>query len=79
MGDTPQCGEHVVVVDEVGQKHDGLVTNNWGGDAPRQTLNVIYVSKDEAKRDPYGQQIERLSSIQHKSTTTAPGRYWESA
>jgi hypothetical protein len=39
-------------------------------------INVVYVSPDTAKRDPYGTQIERASSVQHKTQTTAHGRYW---
>lgn len=43
-------------------------------------INVVFVSTDEAKRDPYGQQIERLTSVGHKGGMTGmprPGRYWD--
>lgn len=39
-------------------------------------INLVYVSDDVTKRDPYGLQIVRASSVSHKSTTTAAGRYW---
>lgn len=74
-------GMFVKVVDEVGRTHDGLVTNCWGGTKvpdgkPGPTINVVYVSDDSTKTDPYGQQIERLSSCSHKLNTAAPGRFW---
>lgn len=83
MERTLDIGDHVKVRDEHGDYHDALVTNHWG--AGRRTLkegeslptiNVLYVSNDPAKRDPYGNQIERLSSCVHKTMTDAPGRYW---
>jgi hypothetical protein len=43
---------------------------------PGPTINVLYVVDDPAKRDPYGNQIERLSSTSHKLNSSAPGRYW---
>ena len=43
-------------------------------------LNVVFVSADESKRDPYGRQVERMSSLQHYSQgpneMPRPGRYW---
>jgi hypothetical protein len=42
-------------------------------------INVVYVSKDAAKHDPYGNQLERLSSLQHESAVqnmTVPGRFY---
>lgn len=41
------------------------------------SVNVIYVSDDPLKTDPYGRQVERLASLPHHSGTPAPGRYWE--
>ena len=74
-------GMAVKVVDEVGGIHDGLVTNCWGireveAGKPGPTINVLYVSTDPAKRDQYGEQIERQSSCMHKLNTSAPGRFW---
>jgi hypothetical protein len=81
MERTLKIGQYVKVVDEVGITHDGLVTNQWGTEKveagkPGPTINVLYVVDDPAKRDPYGNQIERLSSTSHKLNSSAPGRYW---
>ncbi len=81
MERTLNIGQFVKVVDEHGHVHDGLVTNQWGNKTVKDgvagpCINVLYVVDDEAKRDPYGNQIERLSSTSHKLSTTAPGRYW---
>jgi hypothetical protein len=77
------AGDLVVVVDETYAHHAGLVTIvhgafSEGGYVP--CINVVYVSADPAKRDPYGQQIERMSSLQHYSQgpngMPKPGRFW---
>lgn len=75
-------GDPVKVVDETYGDHVGLVTCVHGqfGGAFIPCINVVYVSTDPAKRDPYGAQVERLSSLQHLSQGPAgmprPGRYW---
>jgi hypothetical protein len=76
-----KTGMYVKVVDEVGQVHDGLVTNAWGtktvaDGAAGPTINVLFVTDDATKTDPYGNQIERMSSCSHKKNSAAPGRYW---
>lgn len=81
MERTLKNGDPVMVVDEFGQVHHGLVTNSWGKQTVKDgeagpCVNVLYVSHDETKQDPYGSQIERLSSCSHKLSTSAPGRYW---
>lgn len=83
MERTISIGDHVKVVDEQGRLHDALVTQQWGqpgrvikgGEQP-PAINVLFCSSDAEKMDPYGRQIERLSSCSHKSQTTAPGRFW---
>lgn len=76
------AGDVVVVVDEQYQHHLGLVTTVHGafGLSYVPCINVVYVSPDTAKRDPYGQQLERLSSLQHFSQgpngMPRPGRFW---
>ena len=83
MERTLKIGDPVKVVDEQGRLHDALVTQQWGQDGgvvkvghSPPAINVLFCSSDPEKMDPYGRQIERLSSCSHKSTTTAPGRYW---
>lgn len=78
-----EVGEAVQVVDEKYGKHVGLVTcvhGQFGGGSYVPCINVVYVSNDPGKRDPYGQQVERMSSLQHYSQgpngMPTPGRYW---
>lgn len=41
-------------------------------------LNLVYASKDAMKRDDYGQQLERATSISHKSVMgPCHGNYFE--
>ena len=81
MQRTLSKGMTVKVVNEVGKLFDGLVTNNWGNTVVEDgkagpTINVLYVTDDDSKTDPNGNQIERLSSCSHKLNSHAPGRYW---
>lgn len=74
-------GDPVRIVDEKYGEHIGLVTCVHGRfEDFVPCLNVVYVSGDPDKKDPYGQQIERMSSLQHLSQGPAnmprPGRYW---
>jgi hypothetical protein len=76
-----EVGDPVRVVDETYGEHVGLVTcvhGRFGDYVP--CINVVYVSSDPAKRDPYGAQVERMSSLQHHSQGPSqmpqPGRYW---
>lgn len=72
----PGPGDVIVYVDEHSRPHDALVTAWWGGDNPMGALNCVYVTADADKRDPYGQQILRASSVSRQSEHTAHGRYW---
>lgn len=38
--------------------------------------NLVYVAKDTAKGDPYGRQLERATSVVHKSKQPAHGNFW---
>jgi hypothetical protein len=40
-------------------------------------VNLLYVTKEDAKIDPYGRQISRASSVSHKDSYAAHGRYWK--
>jgi len=48
----------------------------WGG---HPCINLLYVTKEEGKRDSWGAQIERESSIVHRDQQGAHGLYWEFA
>ena len=73
----PNVGDVIIYVDELAQPHFALVTVYWGGEQPNGALNCVYVSGDEDKRDPYGRQLERASSVSRQSEHTAHGRYWK--
>lgn len=70
-----ETGDVVNYVDEVGVSHKALVTIVHGNTA-QSSINIVYVSQDETKRDPYGRQVERASSVQRQSEFTANGRYF---
>ena len=57
-------------------KHDEEGETVWGGHPP---INVLYVTKEEGKRDSWGAQIERSSSVVHREHQGASGLYWEFA
>lgn len=67
-----RIGDPIVYVDEHGIAHNALVTNWWG----ETCCNLLFVVDDDAKRDPYGNQIERRSSCVHRSMQQAPGNFW---
>lgn len=68
-------GDVVVYVDPVARQFNALVTAVWGPTC----INVVLVSKDEAKTDTYGRQIERNTSCPygHQPGMSWPhGNYW---
>lgn len=70
-------GKAIVYVDEIGRQHDALVLTTHGTqDDETPTINLVHVTHDPDKRDSYGLQIERPTSVQHQSKTSAQGRYW---
>jgi hypothetical protein len=71
----------IVYVDPKGVRHSALATTWWGLDHHKAAgtqpgCNLLWVSGDETKTDPYGRQIERATSVVHKSSNPAPGNYW---
>jgi hypothetical protein len=73
-------GDSVIYVDEHGQEHCALVTvlhegfaQSYGGEVG---CNLVYVSGDAEKSDPYGRQIDRATSVVHQSGQPAHGRFW---
>jgi len=75
----PQVGDVVVYHDENGGAHNALVTAYWGDpttDAYIGCLNLVFISTDDSRRDQYGRQIERFTSISHKSAQHTHGFYW---
>jgi len=84
MGDkrAVRVGQQVVFHDPIGAGHDALVTCVFSGRAGLcegdvgDCINMVYVSGDAAREDDYGRQIERVTSIVHKSRMSAHGNYW---
>lgn len=82
-----KAGTHVIYIDERYEKHNALVTQvhgaveGWESDkftGPERKwyipcVNLLFVAADEYAKDQYGRQIERESSIVHKSNNSAGG------
>lgn len=72
-------GQHVTFVDPVGVEHHALVTADWSTrtfEGPG-AINVVYVTGDPEKKDPYGLQLERATSVPHQNNQSAHGYYWK--
>lgn len=70
-------GGHVIWVGPVGDQHDALVTAIWGDPTISvPCINLVFVSEDNSKQDPYGRQIERNTSVVHRSNQAAHGWYY---
>ncbi len=72
-------------VDEHGIRHSALVSRWWidrdGIEAHKKKhgepgMNLLFVTEDGSKTDSYGMQIERRTSVVHRSRQAAPGNYW---
>lgn len=71
-----KVGDSIIFTDRFGKDANALIVTAWGkGNA---ALNLVHVSLDESKTDNagYGRQIERQSSVVHKSSQGAHGNYW---
>jgi len=75
----PKPGDAVTFVDQHGASHNALLTCVHGEATSdyQPSVNLLYVTGDEAKRDPYGLQIERSSSVVHRGQQGAHGMYWD--
>ncbi len=83
-----EVGQHIIFVDSRGRSQDAIVTAWWGDESqmanysmekpgePMPGVNLVIVSNDVKKDDPYGRQIERECSVVHKSQQPAHGNYW---
>lgn len=70
-------GGCVTFVDARAVQHQALVTAIWGN--PEQTvpcINIVLVASDAAKQDQYGRQLERHTSLVHKTSQGAHGMYY---
>ena len=75
-----EIGQRVVYVDKYGKPRDALVTQWWhqSKEVPDSdaSVNLVFISSDVQKDDTYGRQLERETSVVHKSNQSAHGFYW---
>ncbi len=69
-------GTTVDYTDEMGVKHDALVTAVHG-EFGTSCINVLYLSGNPKQNDGHGRQVERASSVMAKSQYAAHGRFYE--
>lgn len=72
-------GKHCFFVDPVQKEHAAVITavhSLLGDESGPWNVNLVWVSDDVQKHDPYGQQIERNTSVPHKSMAGANGMYF---
>jgi hypothetical protein len=65
-------GDTVVYHDATGKAFNAIVTAVWS----LTLINLVFVSGDVTRQDSYGRQIERVTSLQHKSVQLVHGFYW---
>jgi hypothetical protein len=67
----------IFFIDPYRKAHAALVTRVWNGMVGAiPGCNLVFVSGDESKEDPYGRQIERATSIVHLSGQPARASCW---
>lgn len=71
----PKYGQHVVYVDSTANVYDAVVTNVFG----ESCINLVFVTKDGDKKDTYGRQLERETSLLHMRMNPTHGKYWRFA
>jgi len=89
-----RLSDSIIYVDTHGTAHGAVLTTIWGNpyheakkDAhgniletndPAPTVNLVFTSGDEDRRDNggSGRQIERSSSVVHMSCQNVFGNYW---
>ena len=83
-------GDPVVYVDSKSQNQPALVTAVWGSTETGEygqwsewkegqmapSVNVVFVSDDPSRKDEWIRQIERSTSVPHKTSQSAHGNYW---
>jgi hypothetical protein len=62
-----EIGDPVIYIDQQRVEHNALVTQVFS----ETCCNVLFVSLDSAKCDPYGRQVERWCSVVHVSMNSA--------
>jgi len=67
-----KIGDVVTFVDAVGIEHAALITAVWS----ENCINVVYVSGDESRKDTFGRQIMRETSVTVEGAFAAHGRFF---
>lgn len=67
-----EVGDPVIYVDPKGVDHNAIVTAVWS----QTCINVVHVSSNSEKLDNYGRQVERQTSLSHKSVSGVHGQHW---
>lgn len=67
-----KVGDPVIYHDPVGKPSNALITAVWSDNC----VNVVLVSDDENRTDSFGRQIERKTSLSHKSVMPVHGNYF---
>lgn len=71
-----KVGKEVVFVDSVGKQFPALITAIHGRPEDVPCVNVVFISGDETRQDSYGRQVERSTSVVHRSKQPAHGFYY---
>lgn len=71
----PELGKSVVYHDSKGRPHDALITCVHQG-TTSQLVNLVYVSDDVDRKDSYGRQMERATSVAYVADWTVHGNYY---
>lgn len=78
-----QEGDVVTYVDPRGVPRPALVTAVWGASPDTEDrevgVNLVFVSGDPERKDPYGRQVERETSVVHEDSQPAHGNFWRRA
>ncbi len=69
-------GAHVIYVDPVGRQHQAFITAIWGTPKDCPLVNLVYANSDENSTDSYGRQIQRQTSLHHRSAYEVHGQYY---
>ena len=77
----PKVGDCVIFHNQKGESTNALITAVWGseGQPLLPAVNLVTVSPDPDRKDGYGRQIERPSSVCHGSVNQVHGYYWRYA
>ena len=71
-----KVGDVVTYSDRERVEQPALVQTVHGPADARPALNLVLISKDEKKTDPYGRQTEHETSVVHETNQSAGGFFW---